>query len=230
MAPKRVSKTSARGRGVKRARRLPVRFRDREVDESTEQRTQNSQESETSDASRVAANVFPDMTQGSGTLREDPQGGVPHQANSISQSSGATGENEHLISALSSNHVTTTIVNSSLPSPVPSVSDHIGAHIPMKLKEKIWSGAFIDMAILLKSTREMTASLEIGGSLAFRDGQLYIEKQKTTPLRSIHLWTSTYNSYEHNAGEVSAKSPGDAKIHEGYQARCFEGSARLGNL
>jgi hypothetical protein len=44
---------------------------------------------------------------------------------------------------------------SQMPTFTPSFTDSISAHIPLKIKEKIWAGEYIDLYVLLKSVREL---------------------------------------------------------------------------
>ena len=44
---------------------------------------------------------------------------------------------------------------SQMPTFTPSFTDPISAHIPLKIKEKIWAGEYIDLYVLLKSVREL---------------------------------------------------------------------------
>ena len=44
---------------------------------------------------------------------------------------------------------------SQMPTFTPSFTDLISAHIPLKIKEKIWAGEYIDLYVLLKSVREL---------------------------------------------------------------------------
>ncbi|CAC5394504.1 unnamed protein product [Mytilus coruscus] len=51
------------------------------------------------------------------------------------------------------------------PSYISSVFDPISSHIPVKIKEKIWNGEFIDLNILLKSTRDLVNEQNLEGEL-----------------------------------------------------------------
>ena len=44
---------------------------------------------------------------------------------------------------------------SQMPTFTPSFTDSISAHIPLRIKEKIWAGEYIDLYVLLKSVREL---------------------------------------------------------------------------
>jgi hypothetical protein len=44
---------------------------------------------------------------------------------------------------------------SQMPTFTPSFTDPISTHIPLKIKEKIWAGDYIDLYVLLKSVPEL---------------------------------------------------------------------------
>ena len=47
----------------------------------------------------------------------------------------------------------------------PSVFDNISAHIPLKLKEKIWQNEYIDLDKLLKSAKDLACETKLSGDL-----------------------------------------------------------------
>ncbi|CAC5359093.1 unnamed protein product [Mytilus coruscus] len=81
------------------------------------------------------------------------------------------------------------------PSHIASVFDPISSHIPVKIKEKIWNSEFIDLNILLKSTRDLVNEQNLGGELAVKGGVLSIVNQKRSPIKSIYVWTSAFMIY-----------------------------------
>ena len=82
------------------------------------------------------------------------------------------------------------------PPAVMSTFDSVGGHVPQKLKDKIWEGGFIDLSLLLKSSRELANAMEDQGGLVYKDGKLVIEKQvQGKPLYNIHSWTSAFLIY-----------------------------------
>lgn len=83
-------------------------------------------------------------------------------------------------------------VNSQSPNPLVSVSDPISAHIPTKIKDKIWNGEFIDLNMLLKSAKDLANESNIHGNLAIRGGVLSIIDNKKFSIKNIHLWTSAF--------------------------------------
>ena len=51
-------------------------------------------------------------------------------------------------------------------------TDPISAHIPLKIKDKIWAGEYIDLHILLKLARELATDSQLSGGLSIMGGQL----------------------------------------------------------
>ncbi|CAC5370416.1 unnamed protein product [Mytilus coruscus] len=73
---------------------------------------------------------------------------------------------------------------------ISSVFDPISSHIPVKIKEKIWNGEFIDLNILLKSTRDLVNEQNLEGELVVKGGVLSIVNQKRSPIKSYtHLYS-----------------------------------------
>jgi hypothetical protein len=58
--------------------------------------------------------------------------------------------------------------------PIPEAScfDLVGQAIPLKLKQKNWEGKSINLALVLKSTKEIDGVLEGQGELHLSDGKL----------------------------------------------------------
>lgn len=81
---------------------------------------------------------------------------------------------------------------SQTPSYTPSVSDNISAHIPVKIKEKIWAGEYVDLGVLLKSAKDLMSDCQLNGDLVIKGGQLTVVKQKQNAITNIHVWTSAY--------------------------------------
>ena len=61
---------------------------------------------------------------------------------------------------------------SQMPTFTPSFIDPISAHIPLKIKENIWAGEYIDLYVLLKSVRELATDSQLSGDLSIKGGQL----------------------------------------------------------
>lgn len=79
-----------------------------------------------------------------------------------------------------------------LPPPELSFWDPVGANVPLKIKEKIWAGQFIDFSILLKSEREANRDLE-AGELKVKNQRMVLESgQKLGNFLDIEEWTSAF--------------------------------------
>lgn len=78
--------------------------------------------------------------------------------------------------------------------PVPEVScfDIVGQHVPIKLKQKIWEGQFIDLSLLLKTAKEINNSLGGQGEIKIRDGKFCIVKANLGPYLTIDKWTDAF--------------------------------------
>lgn len=78
--------------------------------------------------------------------------------------------------------------------PVPEIScfDNVGQHVPLKLKQKIWEGQFIDLSLLLKSAKEINNSLGGQGEIKIRDGKFCIVKANVGPYLTIDKWTDAF--------------------------------------
>ena len=70
----------------------------------------------------------------------------------------------------------------------PSVFNNVGSSIPLKVKEKVWEGQYIDIASLLKSTRELQVIADNGpaGEITIQDGRLCINHAKIEPFEDIN--------------------------------------------
>lgn len=75
------------------------------------------------------------------------------------------------------------------------VFDHISSHIPIKIKEKVWEGEFIDFNLLLKSNRDLVNESNLEGDLTVRRGTLAVVKKTASPIKNIHVWTSAFMIY-----------------------------------
>jgi len=93
-------------------------------------------------------------------------------------------------------HYNTPIQEIQGPDKIFSVFDPISVHIPSKIKEKIWSGEFLDLGILLKSHRDLAMDyMPLDGDLSIKGGMLTVVNKKSTPLSNIHVWTSAFLIY-----------------------------------
>ena len=79
-----------------------------------------------------------------------------------------------------------------------SVFSPLGSLVPQKLKEKIWSGGFLDLGILIKSHRQMNEISGGGpvGEVQVRDGKFFVKpcEQESSKL-TIDQWTSSFIIY-----------------------------------
>ena len=78
--------------------------------------------------------------------------------------------------------------------PVPEVSffDNVGHCIPLKLKQKIWGGQFIDLSLLLKSAKDIHDSLGGQGEIKIQDGKVCIVKSNSGSYLTIEKWTNAF--------------------------------------
>jgi hypothetical protein len=51
-----------------------------------------------------------------------------------------------------------------------SLFDPISSNIPLKLKEKIWNGEFVELNLMLKSNQTLLNELSTVGNLAVKEG------------------------------------------------------------
>ena len=79
--------------------------------------------------------------------------------------------------------------------PLISVCDDIGTNVSDKVKEKIWSGVYVDLATLLCKD-DLKADTGTGQKIVVIDGELVI-KQKTpeTKIATIEQWTDAFLIY-----------------------------------
>jgi len=62
---------------------------------------------------------------------------------------------------------------------ISSVFDPISSHIPVKIKEKIWKGEFIDLNLFLKSAKDLVDEPSLESELAIKGGfSLLLIKRK----------------------------------------------------
>jgi hypothetical protein len=73
------------------------------------------------------------------------------------------------------------------PTFTPSFTDPISARIPLKIKEKIWAGEYIDLYVLLKSVRELATDSQLSGDLSIKGGQLTVTQPKIAEKGSLLL-------------------------------------------
>ncbi|VDI17586.1 Hypothetical predicted protein [Mytilus galloprovincialis] len=95
-------------------------------------------------------------------------------------------------SHLASNEIS--LVNH-IPETIPSIFDPIGAHIPLKIKEKIRRGEFIDLGLLLKSAADLGSDSTLDGDFVLKGGALTVVNKKPDSLNNIEIWTSAFMIY-----------------------------------
>ncbi|XP_056016766.1 uncharacterized protein LOC130053477 [Ostrea edulis] len=81
-----------------------------------------------------------------------------------------------------------------LPCQITSTCDDIGSHVPLKFKQKIWEGFFIDLSVLLKSATELE-QFESHGDLQLVNGKLCVVKRQLNSFLTIEKWTSAFMIY-----------------------------------
>ena len=67
--------------------------------------------------------------------------------------------------------------------------------MPQLMREKIWEGSYIDLALLLKQSRDLRTEVHTTGEIILKNGQLVIEKQHLKPLNNIQAWTTAFIIY-----------------------------------
>ena len=73
------------------------------------------------------------------------------------------------------------------PNLIPSVFDPISSHIPVKIKERVWAGEFIDLNLLLKSAGDLADDSHLERDLTVRGGVFSVIKPQKSQFKSIHV-------------------------------------------
>jgi hypothetical protein len=81
------------------------------------------------------------------------------------------------------------------PTMIESAFDSVSAHVPLKLKNQIWEGKFIDLSLLLKSEREIDGHIETQGQIELRNGVMCLGKSNNSSYLTIDKWTSAFVIY-----------------------------------
>ena len=63
---------------------------------------------------------------------------------------------------------------SDTPDSAVGMHDPVSAHIPLKVKEKIWRGEYIHFGVLLKSAKELASDSMLDGDLVLKGGPLLL--------------------------------------------------------
>jgi hypothetical protein len=122
-------------------------------------------------------------------------GGLPTQPfQSGLTSSGHTSQNAQQQGTFTNNtSVDSHVVQiNSTPNYTTSVFDPISEHILQKIKEKIWAGEYVDLALLLKSAKDLFSESHLTGNLQINGGQISVVQQKQILITNIHVWTSAF--------------------------------------
>jgi hypothetical protein len=69
------------------------------------------------------------------------------------------------------------------------------SNIPLKLKEKIWNGEFVELNLMLKSNQTLLNELSTVGNLAVKEGILSVVHEKSSPIRNLFVvdWEQLVN-------------------------------------
>ena len=81
------------------------------------------------------------------------------------------------------------------PDMMTSIFDPISSNIPLKLKENIWHGEFVELNLMLKSNQTLLNELSTVGNLAVKEGSLSVVHSNSSPIRNIHVWASAFMVY-----------------------------------
>ena len=81
------------------------------------------------------------------------------------------------------------------PSNISSFFYPISSHIPVKIKDKIWKGEFIDLNLFLKSAKDLVNDPSLEGELAIKGGIFTVVNKKKHSINNIHVWTSAFMIY-----------------------------------
>lgn len=169
MPPVRLRQSKLSNKQVQRQRTSPARGRGR-------RRTVQPDEAATSsDTVNVSASIMPTQ------MIEESQ-----------QPTQQAGESFNIPSIIEESDFNLFDISDYQPVQTVTTFDSLGGHIPLKLKQKIWEGKFIDLALLLKSAIELDNEIESKGELQIRDGKMCLVKQKTNSFLSIEKWTTAF--------------------------------------
>jgi hypothetical protein len=79
---------------------------------------------------------------------------------------------------------------------IPSMLDPVSGHIPVKIKETIWAGEYVDLNILLKSAKDLVSDSHLNGDLTVKGGLhfhallLFSSNFSSFRCRLLSPWTS----------------------------------------
>lgn len=94
------------------------------------------------------------------------------------------------------------------------------------IREKIWTGSYIDLALLTKQTRDLRLDPHVSGELVIEtvnvlsNNSTFIENLHSA--NTINNWTTTFNIHVYMCilRKVSRESPGNVKVHAQHQILC----------
>jgi hypothetical protein len=81
------------------------------------------------------------------------------------------------------------------PETISSMHDPVSAHIPLKIKENIWRGEFVQFGVLLKSAKELATDSLFDGDLVLKGGSLTVVNKKPDTVPNIESWTTAFVIY-----------------------------------
>lgn len=73
-----------------------------------------------------------------------------------------------------------------------SIVDPIGRHVPLTMREKIWTGSYIEIALLSKQARDLLTDYHVTSELVITNGQIIAEKRHLKTINNINNWTTAF--------------------------------------
>lgn len=70
--------------------------------------------------------------------------------------------------------------------------DSVTLHVPNDVWHKIWSGQYINLALLLKKTHEVNSSGSLGNLYLSEQGQIEMRPKQTKTVQNIREWTDAF--------------------------------------
>lgn len=86
-------------------------------------------------------------------------------------------------------------IQNDIPDSTPGIEDPVGAHIPLKIKEKIWRGEYVPFGVLLKSAKDLSTDSYVDGDLVLKGGMFTVVNKKIESIHNIHTWTTAFIIY-----------------------------------
>jgi hypothetical protein len=66
--------------------------------------------------------------------------------------------------------------------------DSVSSHIPLKIKEKVWAGEYIDMSLMLKSGKDLVYVSQLNGELAVKYRLICLNCKTYPGSHSVDNW------------------------------------------